>query len=116
MALNNMNYFKEKRVVIKDCVYPEFNGLTTIISEAKTTNTNDVLLCTDLQHPEYPNDKFWLRLKEVAYIKEYDHYFIQYRDKQGLTINKPFSDDENGTLKVNGHFDVYKKVYPPFNY
>lgn len=110
----NLDYFKEQRIVIKDCLYPQFNGKTTIISKAIYKEIG-ILLCTDLPHPDEPETLFWITLSEIAYIKKFAYYFIQYRDKYGQTINKPFSDDDNGTLKINGNFDVYIKVFPPFN-
>lgn len=87
------NDFIQKRVVLKDCVHKQHNGITTIITHAECNELGDVVACTELLHPEDRNTHLWINTSQIDYIKEYSH-----------SIDVLF----NG--KIIGQFDVYKKV------
>ena len=107
----SLTFFIEKRIVIQDCEYPELEGKTCIITNAEYIN-DELWLCTDIQHPQAYKEYLWVNVDQIAYIKEYDFYLIQYMDYDH-NITMPYEGRQN--LKRVGTFDVYKKIFAPFN-
>jgi len=109
-TMNKIYFFIQKRVVLKDCVHSENNGMTTIITNAQYNDVNEIILCTEIKHPEDETTFLWVNASQVAYIKEFDHYLNQYMDKSGKCVNS-LTKMSNIDLKLVGQFDIYLKVY-----
>lgn len=104
----NLDYFKEARVVTK-------NGVATTIQYAELNANQEITLITDLVDTS-ESGVILLLLDDVAYIKQFDSYFIQYRNKRtGKTLQLPY-EEENKDYEKMGTIDVYQKVFPPFQF
>ena len=108
------HFFIEKRIVIKDSDYNEVNGKTCIITHAEYNDDSELVLHTDLEHPESYKAKLTIGIDQVAYIKEFDYYLVQCMDQHNRPVTYPYEPSPNLYKRV-GTFDVYKKVFPPFN-
>jgi hypothetical protein len=107
------HFFIEKRIVIKDSEYNEVNGKTCIITHTEYNDNSELVLHTDLDHPESYKKKLTIGIDQIAYIKEYDYYLVQYMDWHNRPVT--FQHEPTTDYKRVGTFDVYKKVFPPFN-
>ena len=105
--------FIDTRIVIQDCVYGLFNDATCMITEASYNDSGDIILATDIVHPEDRKTFLWINADQIAYIKQYDKTIIQYHTSKGVinTINNNEIIMENGSIVI-GYFDVYLKVKP----
>lgn len=108
------HFFIEKRIVIKDSDYNEVNGKTCIITHAEYNNDGELVIHTDLDHPESYKEKLTIGLDQVAYIKEFDYYLVQCMTWE-FGVNKTYPYEPTTDYKRVGTFDVYKKLFPPFN-
>jgi hypothetical protein len=102
--------YKNERVVIKNCHYPQYNGKSTLIVEVKYTQ-HGYRFKTELQHPTNPEYDLWLFENEIDYIKQFKGVLTQYQSKDGKIITKDTLNDENGLLSIVGQFDIYEKNY-----
>lgn len=103
------NNYKNERVVIKDCDYPQYNGKTTLITDVDYHSTFGNIFKTEFKTEG--NLPYWILETQIHYIKRFKGCLTQYQSKDGKSITKHILDDENGLLTVVGQFDIYEKIY-----
>lgn len=111
----DLKFYIDKRIVLKDCIHKETQGKTCIITDAIRNDSKDIILCTDLPHPEDNNFFLWINTNQIAYIKQFDSVVYVYEDKtnnQNLCLNFEIESED---IKRIGCFDVYIKLFPPFS-
>ena len=103
--------YKNERIVIKNCQYPQFNGKATLITGIENHPTFGWHYKTELLIPnsELP---LWIFEDNIDHIKQFRGYITQYQTMDGKTITKEIPNDENGSLSIIGIFDIFEKIYP----